>query len=161
MPANPCSPVRRRSTLLWLTAIAGLGSGSAHAAAPFAKAPQPLRPTPPRPSDAAGAAEYRLDAARHLYDAYPALVLKGKVRANVYAVMVTETDIDARGKVLAVRVLRKPAEAHEVTPWVVTLIRRASPLPPPRRMQRVRYVETWLVDRSGQFQVRTLTEGQL
>jgi len=28
-------------------------------------------------------------------------------------------------------------------------------------MKRVRYVETWLVDRSGQFQVRTLTEGQL
>lgn len=88
-------------------------------------------------------------------------MLKGKVRANVYAVMVTETEIDARGQVLGVRVLRKPAEAHAVTPWAVTLIRRASPLPPPLRMKRVRYVETWLVDRSGQFQVRTLSEGQL
>jgi len=158
MPAvqrlNPC----RRNAVLWLAALA---SGTAAAATPFAQAPQPLRPPQPRPSEATGAADYRLDAARHLYDAYPTLVLKGKVRANVYAVMVTETEIDARGRVLGVRVLRKPAEAHEVTPWVVTLIRRASPLPPPQRMKRVRYVETWLVDRSGQFQVRTLTEGQL
>jgi hypothetical protein len=105
--------------------------------------------------------DYRQDAARHLYHLYPAQVLKGKLRANVYAIMVTETTVDARGKVLRVRVLRAPAEAHEVTPWVVALIRRASPLPPPLRLKRVRWVETWLVDRSSQFQVRTLTEGQL
>ena len=158
MPAVQRPPLCRRSALLWLAVLA---SGSADAATPFARAPQPLHPPQARPSEASGAADYRLDAARHLYEAYPALVLKGKVRANVYAVMVTETEVDARGKVLAVHVLRKPAEAHEVTPWVVALIRRASPLPPPLRMQRVRYVETWLVDRSGQFQVRTLTEGQL
>ena len=158
MPAAERLPLCRRTALLWLAALA---SATAAAATPFTQAPQPLRPPQPRPSEASGAADYRLDAARHLYDAYPALVLKGKVRANVYAVMVTETEVDARGKVLSVRVLRKPAEAHEVTPWVVTLIRRASPLPPPLRMKRVRYVETWLVDRSGQFQVRTLTEGQL
>lgn len=151
-------PNRRRTMLLGLAALAG---GTATAATPFGQAPLPQRPAQLRPSEAAGSADYRLDAARHLYDAYPALVLKGKVRANVYAVMVTETEIDARGRVLSVRVLRKPAEAHEVTPWVVALIRRASPLPPPLHMKRVRYVETWLVDRSGQFQVRTLTEGQL
>jgi protein TonB len=158
MPAAQRLPTHRRTALLWLAALAG---GAASAATPFAQAPQPQRPAQLRSSEASGAADYRLDAARHLYDAYPALVLKGKVRANVYAVMVTETEVDARGKVLSVRVLRKPAEAHEVTPWVVTLIRRASPLPPPLHMKRVRYVETWLVDRSGQFQVRTLTEGQL
>ena len=91
--------------------------------------------------------DYRKDAARHLYDAYPAHVLKGRVPANVYAVMVTETDVDAQGKVLSVRVLRKPAEASEVTPWVVALIRHAAPLPPLLRMKRARYVETWLVDK--------------
>jgi hypothetical protein len=113
------------------------------------------------PSAAASEQDYRQDAARHLYALYPDQVLKGLVRANVYAIMVTETTVDAQGKVLNVRVLRKPAEAHEVTPWVVELIRKASPLPPPLRLKRARYVETWLVDQSGQFQVRTLTEGQL
>jgi len=43
----------------------------------------------------------------------------------------------------------------------VSLIRRASPLPPPARMGRVKYLEIWLVDKSGQFQVDSLTEGQL
>ena len=75
--------------------------------------------------------------------------------------MVTETEIDARGKVLNVRVVRQPASAREVTPWVVSMIRRASPLPPPARIGRVKFVEIWLVDKSGQFQVHSLTEGQL
>lgn len=156
MPATT-SPHRTATLLALLCVLAG----SAAAKGPFAQAPAPQRPAQLQASLTTNADSYRQVAARHLYDAYPTLVLKGKVRANVYAVMVTETEIDARGKVLSVRVLRRPAEAHEVTPWVVALIRRASPLPPPLPMKRVRYVETWLVDRSGQFQVRTLSEGQL
>ena len=104
---------------------------------------------------------YRIDAARHIYDAYPAQILKGKVPPLVYAILVTETEIDARGKVLNVRVVRPPASAREVTPWVVSMIHRASPLPPPARIGRVKFVEVWLVDKSGQFQVHSLTEGQL
>ena len=151
------NPIARRALLALLCVPAARAAGSPR---PFVEVPEPLRAAPPKASNAANADDYRKDAARHLYDAYPARVLKGLVPANVYAVMVTETEVDVHGKVLAVRVLRKPAQAHEVTPWVVSLIRRASPLPPPLRLKRVRYVETWLVDRSGQFQVRTLTEGQ-
>lgn len=150
-------PIARRALLALLCVPAARAAGMPR---PFVEVPVPLRAAPPKASNAASADDYRKDAARHLYDAYPARVLKGLVPANVYAVMVTETEVDAQGKVLAVRVLRRPAQAHEVTPWVVSLIRRASPLPPPLRLKRVRYVETWLVDRSGQFQVRTLTEGQ-
>jgi len=151
------NPIARRTLLALLAALAGR---AAWALKPFAQVPEPQRPARPKGSDAASADDYRKDAARHLYDAYPARVLKGLVPANVYAVMVTETEVDAQGKVLVVRVLRPPAQAREVTPWVVSLIRRASPLPPLLRLKRVRYVETWLVDKSGQFQVRTLTEGQ-
>jgi periplasmic protein TonB len=43
---------------------------------------------------------------------------------------------------------------------VVALIRRASPLPPPARMGRVKFLEIWLVGKSGQFQLDSLTEGQ-
>jgi protein TonB len=152
------NPTLHRASVALLCALAG---AAAAAQRPFAQPPEAQRPAQLLASQAASAGDYRKDAARHLYDAYPAHVLKGMVRANVYAIMVTETEVDAQGKVLSVRVLRKPAEAHEVAPWVVSLIRRASPLPPPLRMKRVRYVETWLVDRSGQFQLRTLTEGQL
>jgi hypothetical protein len=144
-----------------LLLLTGLAGSAVPAAAQFATAPQPQRATAMRLSDAVDARAYRIDAAHHVYAAYPALILKGKVPALVYAIVVTETEIDARGKVLAVRVLRQPSAAREVTPWVVSMIHRASPLPTPARIGRVKFIEVWLVDKSGQFQVHSLTEGQL
>jgi hypothetical protein len=130
-------------------------------AGPFSSAPAPRRDAEPAVAQVTGAPDYRSAAARHVYASYPERVLQGKVRANVYAIVVTETDVDAQGKVLAVRVLRQPSHAPEVAPWVVRLVRQATPFPTPATARRTRYVETWLVDASGQFQVRTLTEGQL
>ena len=129
--------------------------------AQFAAAPQPHKAALLQPSAAPNAQAYRIDAARHVYAAYPAQVLKGKVPPLVHAIVVTETEVDARGRVLGVRIVRQPASAREVTPWVVSMIRRASPLPPPARIGRVKFVEVWLVDKSGLFQVHSLTEGQL
>ena len=130
--------------------------------AQFVRSPLPLKTGVLQPSEALNAQAYRLDAARHIYGAYPSHILKGRVPALVYAIVVTETELDARGRVLKVRVVRQPAVAREVTPWVVSLIRRASPLPPPpARLGRVKVLEVWLVDKSGLFQVHSLTEGQL
>ncbi len=131
------------------------------AQAQFARSPLPLKPGVLQPSEALNEKAYRLDAARHIYGAYPSHILKGKLPALVYAIVVTETELDGRGRVLKVRVVRHPAAAREVTPWVVSLIRRASPLPPPTRLGRVKVLEVWLVDKSGLFQVHSLTEGQL
>ena len=129
--------------------------------AQFGMVPAPLLPGPPRESAAEIEKEYRIDAARHLYSAYPMRVFRGKVPPLIYSVMVVETEIDANGQVLNVNVIRKPA-AEEVGPWVVAMIRRAAPFPPPKRMAggNVRYTDIWLVDKSGLFQVDTLTEGQ-
>jgi hypothetical protein len=41
------------------------------------------------------------------------------------------------------------------------LVRAAAPFPAPKRMGRVVYTDTWLWDKSGRFQLDTLTEGQL
>ena len=158
MPALSGTGIVRRG---WLSLPGLLWASLAWAAGPFDRPPAPVHGAEmPASSAATSAAQYRLEAARHLYARYPQQVLQGKVPAHVYAIVVTETDVDAQGRVLAVRVLRGPASAHEVTPWVIAMIRQAAPLPPMQRMNRTRYVETWLVDRSGQFQVRTLTEGQ-
>ena len=75
--------------------------------------------------------------------------------------MVVETEIDNSGQVVGVNVVRKPA-ADEVAPWVVAMIRRAAPFPAPAKVAggKVRYLDIWLVDKSGLFQVDTLTEGQ-
>ena len=89
-------------------------------------------------------------------------IFRGKLPPMMYAVMITDTELDADGTVRSVTVVRPPAAAKEVTPWVMALIRGASPFPAPRQMGESGIVwrEIWLVDKSGRFQVDSLTEGQ-
>lgn len=103
---------------------------------------------------------YRRIGASHIYKAYPKRIYKGKIPPLVYAVVVTETDIDATGRVTGVYFSRTPSHAPEVAPMIAELIKGASPLPSPGKLGAHTYVETWLWDRSGQFQLDTLTLGQ-
>ena len=112
-----------------------------------------------RPSSAETALEYRSDGARHLYAAYGTHIHKGKMPPLLYGIAIIETEIDGRGNVRNVRVVRQPAAA-EVGPWAVAMIKKASPFPAPQKMGAVKYTEIWLVDKSGRFQLDTLTEGQ-
>jgi hypothetical protein len=102
---------------------------------------------------------YRAVAARHVYEVHRQRIFKGKLPPLLYAIAVTETVVDTNGKVLSVRIIRQPAAAKDVGPWVVSLIRSASPFPRPG--SRTRFIETWLVDKSKTFQLDSLTEGQL
>jgi protein TonB len=135
------------------------------ATAPVARAPAPqpaVRPTAnPKVSHATNERAYRADGARAIYDAYPDSIYKGKLPPLLHAIVVAEIDVDANGNVRGVNMLRVPSHAPDVTARVRELIRRASPLPAPVRLGPVRYVDTWLVDKSGRFQLDTLTEGQL
>ncbi|MBL8327827.1 MAG: hypothetical protein JNJ71_03175 [Rubrivivax sp.] len=135
---------------------------AAPAAAQFAILPAPSAAgSTPAASSAPDETAYRRDAARHIYAAYPQRIHKGKLPPMMYAVMITDTTIDSSGQVQSVDVVRPPAAATEVTPWVVDLIRKASPFPPPAAIGKTAvYREIWLVDKSGRFQVDTLTEGQ-
>ena len=103
---------------------------------------------------------YRKIGARHIYSAYPKRIYKGKIPPLVYAVVVTETDIDANGRVTGIHFSRTPSHAPEVSGKIAELIREASPLPNPGKIGAHTYVETWLWDKSGQFQLDTLTQGQ-
>ncbi|MBL8316258.1 MAG: hypothetical protein JNK55_21195 [Rubrivivax sp.] len=105
--------------------------------------------------------EFRIDASRHLYACYPMRVYRGQMPPLLYGIMMVETDLDAAGHVLRTRVVRPPA-ADEVAPWVLAMIKRASPFPAPVRMAggRVTFTETFFVDKSGLFQTFSLTEGQ-
>ena len=131
------------------------------ALAQFSMVPAPLTAGEAKPSAATTDKEYRTDAARHIYAAFPMRIFRGKMPPMLYSVMAVETEIDATGQVVNVSVVRKPA-ADEVAPWVVAMIKRAAPYPVPTTVgtATVRYFEIWLVDRSGLFQVDTLTEGQ-
>jgi TonB family protein len=140
-----------------MLALAGLVS-ALPAAAQFGQVPLPLLATP-QPSQAADDKAYRADAARHLYAAYPMRIFRGRMPPLLYGVAIVETEVDADGSILDVRVRRPPA-APEVGPWVVAMIRKAGPFPPPAKMGKAVYTDIWLVHKSGNFQLDTLTEGQ-
>jgi len=103
---------------------------------------------------------YRRIGAQYIYKTYPKRIYKGKIPPLVYAVVVTETEIDATGKVTGVYFSRTPSHAPEVPPMISDLIKQASPLPNPGKLGAHTYVDTWLWDKSGQFQLDTLTQGQ-
>ena len=110
---------------------------------------------------ASSAQSYRSDAARHVYGTYASQIYKGMLPPLVHAIVVIETEVDKAGNVRDVRVIRSPSHAPEVTKRVVAMVRKASPFPEPRKLGATRFLETWMVDRGGHFQVHTLTEGQL
>jgi hypothetical protein len=113
-----------------------------------------------RVSDAADPKAYRLDCAKHLYALYADRIYRGKLPPLMHAVVVTETELDAQGRVVNVQLIRVPSHAPDVAHAVREMIQQASPLPAPARMGGVKYVEIWLVDKSGRFQLDALTEGQ-
>jgi len=104
--------------------------------------------------------DYRKDAARHIYASYPDKIYKGKLPPLVYAVVVLEMDVDAKGQLNNVTMLRTPSHAPEVTKAVEGMIRQAAPMPAPVRLGGARFTEIWLVDKSGRFQLDALTAGQ-
>ncbi len=146
-------------------ALQALLLASMLAVAPAAMAQFSMVPTPqckePAPSANDVEQEFRLDAARHLYACFPMRVYRGKLPPMLYGVMMIETELDATGNVVNIKVVRKPA-ADEVAPWVLAMIKRASPFPAPAKMAggTVTYTETYFVDKSGLFQTFSLTEGQ-
>lgn len=133
-------------------------------------APQPVRPPPPvaapsapprQVSQAATAQAYRRDAASHIYAQNLDRIYKGKLQPLLYAIGVLEVDINASGQVVGINWRRAPSHAPEVMAEIVRTVRAAAPYPVPARMGRVTYTDVWLWDKSGRFQLDTLTEGQL
>jgi hypothetical protein len=111
-------------------------------------------------SSAETAAAYKKDAAKHVYKAYADKIYKGKLPPLIHAVVVLEVSVDGQGNVQDIHTIRVPTHAPDVTEAVKDMIQRASPMPAPSRMGGVKFTEVWLVDKSGRFQLDTLTEGQ-
>ena len=131
------------------------------------KAPATTPPTTPqtsggtRVSNAANPRDYRRDGAAHLYAKNVDRIYAGKLPPLLYAIGVLQVDINATGAVTALRWMRAPTQAPEVVAEIERAVRHAAPFPAPVRMGRVTYTDTWLWDKSGRFQLDTLTEGQL
>ncbi len=123
--------------------------------------PPPDVQAPPAVQSAAGnPREFRRDAAGHLYKINAPKIFKGRMPPLLYAVGVFEVEIDGRGNVTKTNWLRAPTHAPEVMAEIDRMVRSAAPYPAPVKMGRVTYTDTWLWDKSGRFQLDTLTEGQ-
>ncbi|MGA0569768.1 hypothetical protein ACO2Q9_03510 [Variovorax sp. VNK109] len=162
---------------LWMMAaaasLAGCVTPPPPAPAPASPAPTPTGPVVTRPPAAAepeppmqmsSAATtpraYRVDAATHIYNRNRHRIYKGTLPPLLYAIGVLEVHIDRQGRVTSLSWMRAPRHAPEVIKEIERTALEASPYPVPARMGRVTYTDTWLWDKSGHFQLDTLTEGQ-
>lgn len=130
----------------------------APAAAKPAPAPAPA-PTGVAASYASTEKAYRQDAARHIYNKHGSQVFRGMLPPNIPGVGVVDVSIDARGNVSSISWRRRPSD-ESFMPVTERLIRSAAPYPAPVKMGKVVYTDIWLWDKSGTFQLDTLTEGQ-
>ena len=128
---------------------------------PGIKGPVPASAGSARTSAASTPRAYRQDAATHLYGLNHQRIFKGKLPPQLYAIGVLEVDIDRTGKVTRLHWMRAPRHAPEVVAEIERTVRAAAPFPVPERLKKVTYTDTWLWDKSGHFQLDTLTEGQL
>ncbi|WP_159911037.1 hypothetical protein [Pantoea sp. 18069] len=165
-PSTPSDAGRPRSWL-WASLMAGVASLVAACKSP----PVPPQRGPdatlqdqaagaPASSGAATPRAYRQDAAKHLYARNAQRIYAGPLPPMLYAIGVLEVDIDRNGRVQRLSWMRAPRHAPEVIAEIERTVRSAAPYPVPARMGKVTYTDTWLWDKSGQFQLDTLTEGQ-
>jgi len=97
----------------------------------------------------------------HIYGINAERVFQGPLPPLLYAIGVLEVEVDGQGRVTGTHWLRPPKHAPEVIAEIERTVHQAAPFPTPVRLGRVTYTDTWLWDKSGRFQLDTLTEGQL
>ncbi len=133
--------------------------------------PEPPPPPPPPPveepaplpefrSEAPTPLAYRRDAAEHIYRTYPTRIYKGRLPPLIASVAVVDLHINSLGELVKVEWVRAPRHLPQIMTDIEQLARGAAPFPAPVAMAGVIYTEVWLYDKTGLFQLATLTEGQ-
>lgn len=162
MTEKPSSPVSAHPKRHWLWG--GLAAATAALLAACGVTPsQPPASTGAgsSPASSAGNAHaYRQDAARHLYRQNPARIYPGQLPPMLYAVGTLEVNLGRKGEVRSLHWMRAPRHAPEVIKEIERTVRAAAPFPVAGKLGFVTYTDTWLWDKSGRFQLDTLTEGQ-
>ena len=127
--------------------------------APPSEAPVAVEPPPTYVSHAATPRDYRRDGAQHIYGKNAHRIFKGKMPPLLQGVGTMQLELDHRGRIVTMNWMRPPSHPGAKAE-IERAIQEAAPYPAPVLMGRVYYVDTWLWDKSGQFQLDTLTEGQ-
>ena len=110
---------------------------------------------PPRP--ARDWDDFRLQAAQRMMAANPEITYTGPVPEPLLAIPVLEIELDRRGNVRHIEILRVPTQATDTIDLAVEAVRRAAPygdmsgLPQPWK-----FAEVFLFDDDRRFKPRTL-----
>lgn len=126
---------------------------------PPPEAPVAVEPPPTYVSHAVTPRDYRRDGARHLYSRNAHRIFKGKMPPLLQGVGTMQLELDRRGQIVAMNWMRPPSHPGAKAE-IERAVKEAEPFPAPVHMGGVVYTDTWLWDKSGQFQLDTLTEGQ-
>ncbi len=151
---------------LWLAGCATPPPPPPPSAPPAVTPATPPAPPPAEPpaagkvSDATSARAYRRDGAQHIYSLNQHRIYPGQMPPLLQAVGVMQVELDARGHIRRLEWMRAPKHVPAVMAEIERTVRAAAPFPAPRRLGSVVYTDTWLWDKSGRFQLDTLTEGQ-
>lgn len=149
----PSLPLRKKA---WLWASAAMSAACLLTACQTPPGGGVSSPSTPTVSKA-----YRRDAAQHLYDRNADRIYKGMLPPMLYAIGVLQVQLDSQGRIRNLHWMRKPSHAPEVVAEIERTVRAAAPFPATGSRSTVTYTDTWLWDRSGRFQLDTLSEGQL
>lgn len=106
---------------------------------------------------------YRLAAARHIYEAYPGCVLRGKLPRVISAAVLVNVSVDKDGRVHEIRFVRLPPEMPTASTTIRRMIDRISPFPTSSAVgtELIAFNEVWMFDEEGRFQLGALTEGPI
>jgi len=114
----------------------------------------------PTPSPAANERAYRHDAAAHVYALNGQRIYAGQLPPLLYAIGTLQVRLDAKGQVESLHWMRAPTHAPEVIAEIERTVLSDAPYPVATQLGKVTWTDTWLWDKSGRFQLDTLSEGQ-
>ena len=144
-------PGTARRRMLQALAAGGLTALVAGCGVPIVRRPAPTTPMPP----------LRRAAAEHIYQHNRNRIYPGMLPPMLYAIGVLEVSLTASGQVQRLNWMRAPTHAPEVMREIERTVRAAAPFPVPAGSRgALRFTDVWLWDKSGRFQLDTLTEGQ-
>lgn len=158
--ASPVRPASLAAACIALL-LAGCGTPTGRVPGQLSDATAAPSPAAPAASQARSARDYRRDAARHVYALNSGRIYTGQLPALLYAVGTLEVHLDARGQVRSLHWLRAPRHAPDAIAGIERAALAAAPYPAAARLGEVVWTDTWLWDKSGRFQLDTLSEGQL
>jgi len=145
---------------LWLAGCGTPGGGAVPGQLSDAVAASRSGTRAPSPSAAANERAYRHDAAAHVYALNGQRIYPGQLPPLLYAIGTLQVRLDAQGQVESLHWMRAPTHAPEVIAEIERTVLSDAPYPVATRLGKVTWTDTWLWDKSGRFQLDTLSEGQ-